>query len=60
MELYNLYLVLVDERIIYDNATNSIVYEGSSQNIPHELMNELVHVTIAHEKGTNRIFFHKY
>nr|DAH20278.1 MAG TPA: hypothetical protein [Caudoviricetes sp.] len=59
MVLYNLYLVLVDERIkIYDNAINSIVYEGSSQNIPHELMNELVHdVTIAHEKGTNREYF---
>lgn len=52
MVLYNLYLVLNHETIkVYDNATQRIVYEGLSENIPHELMNELVHdVTIAREK----------
>lgn len=40
MVLYNLYLVLINETIkVYDNATQSIVYEGSSNYIPHELMN---------------------
>ena len=52
MVLYNLYLVLIHETIkVYDNAIQSIVYEGSSENIPSELMKELVHdITIAHEK----------
>lgn len=52
MVLYNLYLVLNYETIkVYDNATQRIVYEGLSENIPDELMNELVHdVTIAREK----------
>jgi hypothetical protein len=44
MVLYNLYLVLNNEIVkVYDNAIHSIVYEGSSENIPHELMSELVH-----------------
>ena len=59
MVLYNLYLVLNNELIkVYDNAIKSIVYEGSSDDIPYELMNELVHdVTIAREKNTNRPYF---
>lgn len=44
MVLYNLYLVLNNEKIkVYDNATQCIVYEGSSEYIPNELMDELVH-----------------
>ena len=44
MVLYNLYLVLINERIrVYDNKKDSIVYEGSSENIPDKLMIELVH-----------------
>lgn len=40
MVLYNLYLVLINETIkVYDNATQSIVYEGPSNYIQHELMN---------------------
>lgn len=59
MVLYNLYLVLNNETIkVYDNATHCIVYEGSSENIPSELMNELVHdMTIVHEKHINRAYF---
>lgn len=59
MVLYNLYLVLNNETIkVYDNAIHGVVYEGSSENIPHELMNELVHdVTIVHEKYINRAYF---
>lgn len=59
MVLYNLYLVLNNETIkIYDNAIHSIVYEGSSDKIPDELMNELVHdMTIVHEKLINRAYF---
>lgn len=59
MVLYNLYLVLNNETIkVYDNATKSVVYEGSSENIPHELMNELVHdMTIVNEKCINRAYF---
>lgn len=35
-----------------------IVYEGLSDNIPYELMNELVHdMTIVHEKIINRAYF---
>ena len=58
MVLYNLYLVLNHETIkVYDNATQRIVYEGSSKNIPDELMSELVHdVTIAHEKDNITYF----
>lgn len=58
MVLYNLYLVLIQETIkVYDNATQSIVYEGSSEYIPPELMNELVHdMTIAHEKDNITYF----
>lgn len=59
MVLYNLYLVLNNEIIkVYDNATHCNVYEGSSDNIPHELMNELVHdVTIVYQKDINRAYF---
>ena len=58
MVLYNLYLVLKHETIrIYDNYTHSIVYAGSSEYIPDELMSELVHdVTIAHEKDNTAYF----
>jgi hypothetical protein len=59
MVLYNLYLVLNHETImVYDNATQSIVYEGSSETIPGELMHELVHdVTIGYDKRINRAYF---
>lgn len=59
MVLFNLYLVLNHETIkVYDNATQSIVYIGSSETIPRELMNELVHdVTIAYDKRINRAYF---
>lgn len=44
MVLHNLYVVLNHETInVYDNATQIIAYEGSSENIPHGLMSELVH-----------------
>lgn len=58
MVLYNLYLVLIHETIkVYDNATQRIVYEGSSENIPQGLMSELVHdITIAHEKNNTAYF----
>lgn len=58
MVLYNLYLVLNNETIkVYDNVTQSVVYEGSSENIPHELMNALVHdIAIVHEKCINRAY----
>lgn len=58
MVLYNLYLVLVHEPImVYENATQRIVYEGSSDNIPEELMSELVHdITIVHEKDNITYF----
>lgn len=59
MVLYKLYLVLINETIkVYDNTTRSIVYEGSSENIPPELMNQLVHdMTIIYEKDANRAYF---
>ena len=59
MVLYNLYLVLINELIkVYDNSIHSIVYEGLSEDIPDELMNELVHdVTIVHEKNNDRAYF---
>ena len=59
MVLYNLYLVLKRETIkVYDNATQSIVYEGSSETIPCKLMKELVHdVTIEYDKRINRAYF---
>lgn len=58
MVLYNLYLVLNHETIrVYDNTTQRIVYEGSSENIPHRLMSELVHdMTITHEKDNITYF----
>ena len=59
MVLYNLYLVLNNETIkVYDNAIQSMVYEGSSENIPDELMNELVHdMTMVYEKDINIAYF---
>ena len=60
MVLYNLYLVLKHEIImIYDNATKSIVYVGSSETIPRELMHEIVHdVSIGYyDKRINRAYF---
>ena len=59
MVLYNLYLVLNHEAIkVYDNFTQSIVYVGSSETIPRELMPELVHdVTIGYDKRINRVYF---
>lgn len=59
MVLYNLYLVLKHETIkIYDNATHSIVYLGSSETIPRELMHEIVRdVTIGYDTRINRVYF---
>lgn len=59
MVLYNLYLVLNNEIIkVYDNQIQCIVYEGSSENIPNELMNELVHdVSIVHGDNINKPYF---
>ena len=59
MVLYNLYLVLNNETIkVYDNATQSIVYEGSSEYIPDGLMSELVHdVTIVYKNVSNIAYF---
>lgn len=59
MVLYNLYLVLINELIkVYDNVTQSIVYEGLSENMPSELMNELVHdMTMVYEKDINKAYF---
>jgi hypothetical protein len=59
MVLYNLYLVLKDETVVvYDNATQSIVYVGSSENIPRELMHEIVRdVTIGHDRRINGAYF---
>lgn len=60
MVLYNLYLVLNHEIIrIYDNATKRTVYAGSSETIPCELMNEIVHdVSIEYyDKSINRAYF---
>lgn len=59
MVLYNLYLVLNHKTIkVYDNVTQSIVYEGSLETIPHELMNELVQdVSIEYDKRNNRAYF---
>lgn len=60
MVLYNLYLVLKHETIrIYDNATQRIVYVGSSETIPRELMNEIVHdVSIEYyDKRIKRAYF---
>lgn len=58
MVLYNLYLVLIHETIkVYDRTIQGIVYEGSSENIPHVLMDKLVHdVTISHEKDNITYF----
>lgn len=59
MVLYNLYLVLNNETIkVYDNTIHSIVYEGSSDDIPSELMNELVHdMTMVYDKVINKGYF---
>lgn len=59
MVLFNLYLVLNDETVkVFDKAIQRIVYEGSSNDIPIELMYELVHdVTAVYRKGTNKPYF---
>lgn len=59
MVLYNLYLVLNHEAIkVYDSTIHCVVYEGLSDNIPNELMNELVHdMTIVQERVLNRTYF---
>lgn len=59
MVLYNLYLILIHERIkIYDRDIHRIVYEGSSECIPFELMDTLVHdMTIVYEKDINKAYF---
>jgi hypothetical protein len=59
MVLYNLYLILIHERIkVYDNLIQCTVYEGSSENIPSELMSELVHdMTMVYEKDINKAYF---
>ena len=58
MVLYNLYLVLINETIkVFDNVTQSIVYEGSSENIPSELMNVLVHdMTMVYGKNIDKAY----
>lgn len=58
MVLYNLYLVLINEIIkVYDNVTQSIVYEGSSEDIPSELMNALVHdISPVYIKDINKAY----
>ena len=58
MVVYNLYLVLNDERVqIYDKNTRRVEYEGSSNAIPIRLMNRLVHyLTIVHIKGTKECY----
>lgn len=58
MVLYNLYLVLINETIkVFDNVTQSIVYEGSSENIPSELMDELVHdMTMVYGKNIDKAY----
>lgn len=59
MVLYNLYLVLNNETIkVFNKATQTIVYEGSSDNIPTELFDELVHdMTMVYEKNINKAYF---
>lgn len=59
MVLYNLYLVLNNETIkVFNKATQTIVYEGSSDNIPTELFDELVHdMTMVYEKDINKAYF---
>ena len=59
MVLYNLYLVLINETIkVFDNAIQRVVYEGSSEDIPSELMNELVHdMTMVYEKDRDKAYF---
>lgn len=59
MVLYNLYLVLNNETIkVFNNATQTIVYEGSSDNTPTELFGELVHdMTMVYEKDINKAYF---
>ena len=59
MLLFNLYLVLNDETVmIFDNAIQRIVYEGSSEDIPIELMRGLVHdVSAVYRKGINKSYF---
>lgn len=59
MVLFNLYLVLKHETIVvYDKATQSIVYVGSSETIPRDLMHEIVHdVSIGHDRHIKGEYF---
>lgn len=59
MVLYNLYLVLNNEVIkVYDNQSHTVVYEGSSKDIPEGLFHELVHdVIIAQDEHINKPYF---
>lgn len=59
MVLYNLYLVLKHETIVvYDHATESIVYVGSSETIPRDLMHEIVRdVSIGNDRRINGKYF---
>lgn len=52
MVLYNLYLVLRDEPIeIYNEITQTVVYEGSPNKIPKKYMDRLVHyLTVVKDK----------
>lgn len=58
MVVFNLYLVLNNVLVkVYDNEMHDIVYEGLSEDMPHVLMNEIVHdVTIAREKHPKRTY----
>lgn len=52
MVVYNLYLVLNDEPIeIYDKTIRMVRYTGTSNNIPNNLMNRLVHyLTVVNDR----------
>ena len=53
MVVYNLYLVLNDEPIeIYDKTIRMVRYTGTSNNIPNNLMDRLVHyLTVVNDKN---------
>lgn len=52
MVVYNLYLVLNDEPIeIYDKTIRMVRYTGTSNNIPNNLMDRLVHyLTVVNDR----------
>lgn len=52
MVVYNLYLVLNDEPIeIYDKTIRMVRYIGTSNNIPNNLMDRLVHyLTVVNDR----------